>query len=109
MIKSEEEYKILLGRLEELFQTKDPDNSKELDKIADLIEEYENEHYPIGLPDPIDAIKFRLEQNNQTEDDLEKYIGSDYKKVLNKEIEINEEMKKILVKELGISEEVLNQ
>ena len=41
-----------------------------------LIEAYENQHYPIGPADPVEAIKFRMEQQGLTTRDLEKYIGS---------------------------------
>ena len=48
----------------------------ELDILAILIERYEDEHFPIGLSDPIEAIRFRMEQQNLNSKDLEKYIGS---------------------------------
>jgi HTH-type transcriptional regulator/antitoxin HigA len=41
-----------------------------------LIEAYENQHYPIGPADPVEAIKFRMEQQGLTTRDLEAYIGS---------------------------------
>ncbi|MCK5898707.1 MAG: hypothetical protein KAG06_06520 [Methylococcales bacterium] len=44
--------------------------------LVTLIEAYENKHYPITPPDPIDAIKFRMEQQGLKARDLEKYIGT---------------------------------
>jgi HTH-type transcriptional regulator / antitoxin HigA len=62
-IKAEEDYKRALKRLEEIFHT--PVDSKEGDEaeiLSILIEKYEDEHYPIAAPDPIEAKKFRMEQ-----------------------------------------------
>ena len=47
----------------------------ELEILSILIERYEDEHYPIGLSDPIEAIKFRMEQQGLTQRDLEPFIG----------------------------------
>ncbi len=63
MIKTEDDYQQALDRLEVIFDA--PVNSDEGDEaeiLSILIEKYEEEHYPIGLPDPIEAIKFRMEQ-----------------------------------------------
>ncbi len=63
MIKTEDDYQQALDRLEVIFDA--PVNSDEGDEaeiLRILIEKYEEEHYPIGLPDPIEAIKFRMEQ-----------------------------------------------
>ena len=48
----------------------------ELDVLATLVNVYENEHYPIDAPDPIEAIKFRMEQLGLERKDLEPYLGS---------------------------------
>ena len=62
-IKTEHDYENALKRLKAIFDskagTKDGD---ELEIVGMLIERYENEHFPIGLPDPVEAIKFRMEQ-----------------------------------------------
>ncbi|HPH15638.1 MAG TPA: helix-turn-helix domain-containing protein, partial [Bacteroidales bacterium] len=47
----------------------------EADILGILIEKYEDEYYPIGLPDPIEAIKFRMEQMDMKKSDLAKIIG----------------------------------
>ena len=75
-IKTEEDYNESLERLEVIFDA--PENSPEGDEVqilGMLIENYENEHFPIGLPDPIEAIKFRMEQMGYTQADLAGIIG----------------------------------
>ena len=62
-IKTERDYKAVLRRVDELWNS--PQGSPEEDELtvlATLIDAYEEEHYPVNLPDPIEAIKFRLEQ-----------------------------------------------
>lgn len=76
VIKTEEDYNQALLRLEEIFDA--PENTKEGDEadlIGLLIEKYEEVHYPIGSPDPIEAIKFRMEQMNMKKSDLAKILG----------------------------------
>ena len=71
VIKTEDEYKSALKRLEVIFDA-EPGTSEgeELDLLSLLIDNYEKIHYPIGLPDPIEAIKFRMEQMNYKPKDL---------------------------------------
>jgi HTH-type transcriptional regulator / antitoxin HigA len=74
LIKTEKDYQKALARLELIFDAKS--NSKEGDELeilGMLIDNYENDHFPIDLPDPIEAIKFRMEQLNYTQTDLENY------------------------------------
>ncbi len=76
VIKTEEDYNQALLRLEKIFDA--PVNTKEGDEadlIGLLIEKYEEEHYPIGSPDPIEAIKFRMEQMDMNKSDLAKILG----------------------------------
>lgn len=76
VIKTEDDYLQALERLEVIFDT--PINSPEGDEaeiLSILIEKYEDEHYPIGLPDPIEAIKFRMEQMDMSKSDLAEIIG----------------------------------
>ena len=64
-IKTEEDYQAALSRLEEIFDAPDgTPESDELDILGLLVDEYEKEHYPIDSPDPIDAIKIRMEELN---------------------------------------------
>lgn len=75
-IKSEVDYKQALSRLEGIFHA--PDDSTEGDEaeiLSILIEKYEDEHYPIDAPDPIEAIKFRMEQMDMSNKDLAKILG----------------------------------
>ncbi|HPM12335.1 MAG TPA: helix-turn-helix domain-containing protein [Bacteroidales bacterium] len=76
VIKTEEEYQRALKRLEEIFDAPiDSPEGDEADILGILIEKYEDEYYPIGLPDPIEAIKFRMEQMDMKKSDLAKIIG----------------------------------
>lgn len=62
-IKSEQDYEVALERLEVIFDAlPGTEESDELEILGMLIEKYEKEHYPMDLPDPIEAIKFRMEQ-----------------------------------------------
>ncbi|HBS88655.1 MAG: DNA-binding protein [Bacteroidetes bacterium GWF2_38_335] len=76
IIKTEAQYKQALKRLEIIFDA--PANTPEGDEaelLGLLIEKYEDEHYPIEAPDPIEAIKFRMEQMNLDNNDLASIIG----------------------------------
>ena len=75
-IKTENDYNQALKRLDEIFHA--PADSKEGDEaevLTILIEKYEDEHYPIEAPDPIEAIKFRMEQMDMSNRDLAQIIG----------------------------------
>lgn len=76
VLKTEKDYNQALKRFEEIFHA--PSDSKEGDEaelLSLLIEKYEEDNYPIEAPDPIEAIKFRMEQMNLTKKDLAKIIG----------------------------------
>jgi HTH-type transcriptional regulator/antitoxin HigA len=76
VIKTEEEYNQALKRLEIIFDAPaDTPEGDEAELLAILIEKYEDEHYPIEAPDPIEAIKFRMEQMDMDNNDLAKVIG----------------------------------
>lgn len=75
-IRGETDYEWALHRVEELWNSPEGSTeSDELDILATLIEVYEQEHYPIAFPDPIDAIKFRLEQKGKDSSALIGVIG----------------------------------
>ena len=75
-IKTESDYEQALSEVEKLWGSEEGSKKGDkLDVLLVLIENYENEHHPINPPDPIDAIKFRMEQMNLSRKDLEKYIG----------------------------------
>lgn len=70
-IKTEQDYNLSLERVNILFDAKaNTDEADELDILVTLIEKYEKIHYPIPEPDPIEAIKFMMEQNGLTDADL---------------------------------------
>ncbi|MEQ9286581.1 MAG: helix-turn-helix domain-containing protein [Cyclobacteriaceae bacterium] len=76
VIKTEEDYNRALKRLEKIFHA--PVNSREGDEaevLSILIEKYEDEHFPIEAPDPIAAIKFRMEQMEMSKKDLAQVLG----------------------------------
>ena len=76
IIKTEEEYTEALARVEALMEAK-PGSPKEeeLELWSLLVERYEQEHFPIDLPDPVEAIKFRMEQSGLAAKDLVPMIG----------------------------------
>ena len=76
-IKSEADYDAALAEIERLWGA-EPNTAKgdKLDVLLMLVDAYEKEHYPIDPPDPVEAIKFRMEQMGLTRKDLETYIGS---------------------------------
>jgi HTH-type transcriptional regulator/antitoxin HigA len=76
LIKTKKDYQQALDRLELIFDAKkETKEGDELEILGILIEQYENEHFPIDLPDPIEAIKFRMEQLGYTQTDLAKVVG----------------------------------
>jgi len=79
-IKTERDYDLALERVNTLFDAKpntnEGDEGDELDILVTLIEKYEQIHYPIPEPDPIEAIKFMMEQNGLTDADLGVILNS---------------------------------
>ena len=94
-IKSEQDYESALARLEIIFDAPaDTPEGDEAEILALLIENYENQHYPIEAPDPIEAIKIRLEEMNLRQSDLVGVIGgkSRVSEVLNRKRKLSVEM-----------------
>ncbi len=111
-IKTEEEYNKALERLEEIFDsTPGTSEGDELEILGILIENYENNIFTIDFPDPIEAIKFRMEQLNYTQNDLGEIIGlkSRASEILNKKRKLSLNMIRKLSKSLNISSDVLIQ
>ena len=76
VIKTEQDYQQAISRLEIIFDAPiDSPEGDEAEILSILIEKYEDEHYPIGPPDPIEAIKFRMEQMGMKKSDLAEIIG----------------------------------
>jgi len=112
VIKTEADYEMALAHLETLMEAEPaPPHEEEMELFAVLIENYEREHFPIGLPDPIEAIQFRMEQQGLTRKDMEKYFGSQSKvsEVLNHKRPLSLAMIRALNQGLGIPAEVLLQ
>lgn len=110
LIKTDEEYQAALSRLEEIFDSnKDSKTADELELLALLIEKYEDEISPIDLPDPIEAIKFRMDQLGFKQKDLAQAIGlkSRASEILNKKRKLTIDMIRKLHDTLGIPTEVL--
>ena len=109
-IKSEKDYRNALVRLDVIFDapidTKDGD---EAEILSLLIENYENEHYPIEAPDPIEAIKIRMEELNMRQKDLVGIIGgkSRVSEILNRKKKLTVDMIRDLERILQISASVL--
>jgi len=109
-IRSELDYEEALAQVETLWGA--PSGTLEGDRLevlATLIDAYEAEHYPMDPPDPIEAIKFRMEQQGLTRKDLEPLIGTRTRvaEVLNRKRGLSIEMIRRLHNELGIAAEVL--
>lgn len=109
-IKTEQDYEKALERLEEIFDA--PINTKagdEAEILSLLIENYENKYYPIEAPDPIEAIKIRMEEMDLKQKDLVGIIGgkSRVSEVLNKKKRLTVEMIRKLEEMLHISASVL--
>ena len=109
-IKTEQDYNSSISRIEELWGAKkDTPEGDELDLLVTIVESYEIKHYPIAPPDPIDAIKFRMEQMGMTKADMVKYLGSQSRvsEILNRKRSLTLKMVKSLYKGLRIPAEIL--
>jgi HTH-type transcriptional regulator/antitoxin HigA len=109
-IKTETDYRNALQRLDEIFDA--PIHTKEGDEaeiLSQLIENFENEHYAIEAPDPIEAIKIRMEEMNLRQKDLVGIIGgkSRVSEILSKKKKLTVEMIRGLERLLHISASVL--
>lgn len=109
-IKTEQDYNTALSRIEKLWGAKkESPEGDELDLLVTLVESYEMKHYPIAPPDPVDAIKFRMEQMGMTSSDMVKYLGSQSRvsEVLNRKRGLSLGMIKSLYKGLRIPADIL--
>jgi HTH-type transcriptional regulator/antitoxin HigA len=111
-IKIDTDYENALARVDTLMELDPKDGSAESDELellVILIEKYEEKHWHIEEPDPIEAIKFRMEQLGLKQKDLVPYIGSKSKvsEVLNRKVGLSLSMIKNLYKGLRLPPEVL--
>ena len=109
-IRTSSDHESALKRIQALMMSKPgTDDGDELDVLATLVEAYEAEHFPIDSPDPIEAIRFRMEQMDLDRKDLEPLIGSRARvsEILNRRRGLSLKMIRALNKELNIPLEVL--
>ncbi len=112
ILRTEEEYEAALAHVSDLMNAKpDSPEEDELELWAMLVEQYEEKHFPIDPPDPIDAIKFRMEQMGLQQKDLTRYIPAKSKvsEVLSRKRALSLPMIRALSQNLGIPAEVLVQ
>ncbi len=111
-INNEKDYQQALNRLELIFDAKKgTDIGDELEILSILIDKYEGEQFPIAMPDPIEAIKFRMEQMGMKQKDLAEVVGfkSRVSEILNKKRKLTLEMIRKISKSLHIPSDVLVQ
>ena len=112
IIKTETEYNLALNRLEQIFDSEPgTPEGDELELLSLLIDNYEKIHFPIGLPDPIEAIKFRMEQLNYQPKDLANVIGfrSRVTEILNRKRKLSLNMIRKINQRMHIPTDVLVQ
>lgn len=111
-IKTKRDYAQALTRLELTFDAKKgTPKGDELEILGMLVDNYENEHFPIGFPDPVEAIKFRMEQLGYNQSDLANVVGlkSRASEILNRKRKLSLEMIRQIHEGLNIPTEVLIQ
>lgn len=109
-IKNEKDYEAALARMEEIFDAaEDTKEGDEAEILSLMIEDYENRHYPLEPPDPIEAIRIRMEEQNMKQKDLVEYFGSKsiVSEILNRKRKLTVEMIRKLNRELDIPASVL--
>jgi len=111
-IKTEVDYQAALQEIERLFKAApDTPEGDRLELLTSLVEAFEDKHYSIPQPDPIEAIMYHLESRGLSRSDLEPYLGSSARvsEILNRKRPISLEMIRRIHKGLGISAEILIQ
>lgn len=111
-IKTKKDYKAAIKKLELIFDAKPGSpQGDELEVLGILVDNYEKIHYPIDYPDPIEAIKFRMEQMGYSQNDLANIIGlkSRASEILNRKRKLTLEMVRQLHERLNIPTDVLIQ
>lgn len=111
-IRTEDDYKAALREVSALVDTDpapDTPEGERLDVLATLVQAWEARHFPIGAPDPVEAIKFRMEQRGLSPKDLEGVIGKSNRvyEVLGRKRPLTLAMIRRLHRTLGIPAEVL--
>lgn len=111
-IKTKKEYENILDYVDQLFDKKVKPNSPEGEQLQIallLIKQYEDAHYPVPVPDPIEAIKIKMEEKGLKNKDLVGLIGSKgyISSLLNRKKPLTLEIAKVFHRELGVSADVL--
>jgi HTH-type transcriptional regulator/antitoxin HigA len=110
LIKTEEDYQIALEKLDKIFDAAEgtPD-SDQADILALLIDDYENIHYPIEAPDPIEAIKIRMEEMQLKQKDIAAALGGKNRasEILNRKRKLTVDMIRNLTESLSLSASLL--
>jgi len=108
ILKNEADYEAALAEIEKLMESPKADADR-LELLALLVRDYEDKHYTIDMPDPMQAITFRMEQMGLRRKDLERYIGSRSKvsEVLSGKRRLSLSMIRALHEGLGIPAKVL--
>ena len=114
LIKTKKEYNEALKKAEVLFNLgvkRGTSKGDELEILLLLIEKYEEEHFPIDAPDPVEAIKFRMDQMDLKPKDLESIIGNKslVSKILNKQRTLSLSMIRAIHEKLNIPTDILIQ
>ena len=114
VLENKKQYESALKRIDELMDSNPgprTDSGKEMRLLLYLIEKYEDEHYPIGLPDPIEAIKIRMEDLGLEPKDLVTAIGDKgtVSKILNRRVPLSLRMIRNLSEMLKLPADVLIQ
>jgi HTH-type transcriptional regulator/antitoxin HigA len=110
LIKTEKDYDLALSRIDELMDAEQgTPEADELELLATLVEMYEEKHFPMDLPDPVEAIRFRMDQLGLKQQDLVPFIGSRSKvsEILNRKRKLTLGMMRALNKDLGIPSDIL--
>ena len=111
IIKNDDQHENYLARLDELMDLEDhtQDDIEEIELLGLLISTYEETNFPIDLPTPVEAIKFRMDQLGLDDSDLVRYIGqrSKVSEILNGKRALSKQMIKSLYEGLGIPLNVL--
>jgi HTH-type transcriptional regulator/antitoxin HigA len=109
-IKTKEDYRTTLHEIESLMraESESPEGER-LDVLVTLVEAYERQHFPLDLPDPVEAVKFVMDQRGLTVKDLEPLIGQSNRvyEILNHKRPLTLKMIRNLHAELGIPAECL--
>jgi HTH-type transcriptional regulator/antitoxin HigA len=109
-IKNKKQFELYMARFSKLFHAKARTREgDEADLLALLIKDYEDRHFVMNKPTPLEAIQYRMEQGGLTRNDLAKILGykSRVSDIFNKQRKLNLSMVRKLYKELHIPLETL--